>query len=153
MDQGIIRALKAKYRSLAVRKLIRALDEEASIPKFSILAAMFMLRKAWGDVANQTFTNCFWKSGISQKDAEKAINEDDDPFKNLASSEVEEDPIPTLDGELLYIKQKFPEHIDPTISTEDFIDFDIEVSTSNGRLKTADITADITGTQDEELED
>ncbi|XP_057302680.1 tigger transposable element-derived protein 4-like [Hydractinia symbiolongicarpus] len=152
MDQGIIRALKAKYRSLAVRKLIKALDEEKSTPKFSILAAMYMLRKAWDDVSNKTFTNCFRKSGISQKDAERAINEDDDPFKSL-TSEVEEDPIPTLDAELSYIKRRFPDHIDPDLSTEDFIDFDIEVSTSHGRLKTADIIAEITGTQYEELEE
>ncbi|XP_057305268.1 tigger transposable element-derived protein 4-like [Hydractinia symbiolongicarpus] len=152
MDQGIIRALKAKYRSLAVRKLIKALDEEKSTPKFSILAAMYMLRKAWDDVSNKTFTNCFRKSGISQKDAERAINKDDDPFKSL-TSEVEEDPIPTLDAELSYIKRRFPDHIDPDLSTEDFIDFDIEVSTSHGRLKTADIIAEITGTQDEELEE
>ncbi|XP_057290295.1 tigger transposable element-derived protein 4-like [Hydractinia symbiolongicarpus] len=152
MDQGIIRALKAKYRSLAVGKLIKALDEEKSTPKFSILAAMYMLRKAWDDVSNKTFTNCFRKSGISQKDAERAINEDDDPFKSL-TSEVEEDPIPTLDAELSYIKRRFPDHIDPDLSTEDFIDFHIEVSTSHGRLKTADIIAEITGTQDEELEE
>ena len=50
-------------------------------PKFSILSAMYMLKKAWDDVSNQTFTNCFRKSGISQKDAAKAINEEDDPFK------------------------------------------------------------------------
>ena len=45
------------------------------------------------------------------------------------------------------------EHIDLTISTEDFIDFDIEVSTSHGLLTTAGIIAEITGTQDEKLED
>ena len=44
------------------------------------------------------------------------------------------------------------EHIDPTISTEDFIDFDIEVSTPHGRLKTADIIASITGIQYKKLE-
>ena len=30
MDQGIIRALKAKYRSLAVRKLIAALENSCT---------------------------------------------------------------------------------------------------------------------------
>ena len=104
------------------------------------------------DIANQTFTNCFRKCGISHKDAQKAIDEDDDPFKSLASNESEEDPIPTLDAELSYIKQKFPDHIDSTISTEDFIDFDIEVSTSHGLLTTADIIADITGAEEEESE-
>ena len=42
-------------------------------------------------------------------------------------------------------------NIDPTISTTDFINFDIEVSTSHGLLTTADIIAEIT--QDEKLED
>ena len=60
--------------------------------------------------------------------------------------------IQTLDAELSYIKRKFPDNIDPTISTRDFIDFDIEVSTSHGLLTTAGIIAEITGTQDEELE-
>jgi len=55
MDQGIIRALKAKYRSLAVRKLIKALEQKESSPKFSVLSAMIMLKKAWDDVSNQTF--------------------------------------------------------------------------------------------------
>ena len=91
-----------------------------------------MLRKGWDDVAELTFTNCFRKSGISQRDAEKAINEDEDPFKNLTSSEVAEDAIPTLDVELSNLKRKFPDHIDPTILTEDFIDFDIEFRTSLG---------------------
>ena len=44
------------------------------------------------------------------------------------------------------------EHIDPNISTEDFIDFNIKVSTPHGRLITADIIAEITGSQYEELE-
>ena len=61
--------------------------------------------------------------------------------------------IQNLDAELSYIKQKFPDNIDPTISTRDFIDFDIEVSTSHGLLTTAGIIAEITGTQEEELED
>ena len=39
------------------------------------------------------------------------------------------------------------EYIDPTISTEDFIDFDIEISTPHGRLKIADIIAEINETQ------
>ena len=67
MDQGIIRASKAKYRSLAVRKLILALEKKEPIPKFSIPSAMYMLKKAWDAILNQTFTNCFRKSGISER--------------------------------------------------------------------------------------
>ena len=69
IDQGIIRDLKAKYRSLAVRKLILALEKKEPRPKFSILSAMYMLKKAWDAILNQAFTNCFRKLGISEKDA------------------------------------------------------------------------------------
>ena len=47
MDQGIIRALKAKYRSLAVQKLIAALEKKNPVPTISILSSMTMLEKAW----------------------------------------------------------------------------------------------------------
>ena len=62
MDQGVIRSLKAKYRSLAVKKQIQNLEKKSELPKFSILTAMKMLRKAWDSIPNKTFTNCFKKS-------------------------------------------------------------------------------------------
>ena len=40
MDKGIVRALKTKYRSLAVSKLIIALERKELIPNFSILSAI-----------------------------------------------------------------------------------------------------------------
>ena len=72
MDQGIIRALKAKYRSLAVRKLIAALEKKNPVPTISILSAMTMLEKAWNAVSNKTFTNCFKKAGISEIEVKSA---------------------------------------------------------------------------------
>ena len=89
MDQGIIRALKTKYHSLAVHKLILVLEKKEPIPKFSILSAMYMLKKAWDAILNETFTNCFRKSGISEKDAEKVMNNEEDPFKGLEDDNVE----------------------------------------------------------------
>ena len=65
MDQGVIRALKAKYRSLAVRKQLANLEKGKQLPKISILTAMTMLNKAWGSTPDRTFLNCFKKSGIS----------------------------------------------------------------------------------------
>ena len=67
MDQGVIRALKVKYRLLAVRKLIAALEKKNPLPTISILSAMTMLEKAWNTVLNKTFTSCFKKAGISEK--------------------------------------------------------------------------------------
>ncbi|WP_430732424.1 hypothetical protein, partial [Acinetobacter baumannii] len=55
MDQGVIRALKAKYRSLAVRKQLANLEKGKQLPKISILTAMTMLNKAWGSIPNRTF--------------------------------------------------------------------------------------------------
>ena len=80
MDQGIIHALKSKYRSLAVRKLIAALEKKNSVSTISILSAMTMLEKAWNAVSNKTFTNCFKKAGISEKELEKVLNDEDDPL-------------------------------------------------------------------------
>ena len=67
MDQGVMRFLKAKHRSFAVKKQIDALEKGNQLPKFSILTAMPMLTKAWNSIPDGTFTNCFKKSEISEK--------------------------------------------------------------------------------------
>ena len=85
MDQGMIRALKAKYRSLAVCKLILVLEKKEPTPKFSILSVIYMLKKAWDAILNQTFTNCFRKSRISEKDPEKAMNDKEDRCRRRCS--------------------------------------------------------------------
>ena len=78
MDQGVTRGLKAKYRSLEVKKQITALEKGSQLPKFSILTAMSMLTKAGSSIPNGTFTSCFKKSGISEVSMERALNDDDD---------------------------------------------------------------------------
>ena len=83
MDQGIISALKAKYRSLAVRKLIAALENKNPVLTISILSAMTILEKAWNAVSNKTFTYCFKNAGISEKEVEKALNDEDDLFAGI----------------------------------------------------------------------
>ncbi|XP_065645461.1 tigger transposable element-derived protein 4-like [Hydra vulgaris] len=75
LDQGVIRSLKAKYRSLAVKKQIDALEKENKMPKFSILTGMFTLTKAWNSIPDQTFINCFKKSGTSLEAVEKHVND------------------------------------------------------------------------------
>ena len=42
MDKGAIQALRDKYRSLAVRKLISALEKKESMSTISILSVMIM---------------------------------------------------------------------------------------------------------------
>ena len=107
MDQGIIRALKAKYGSLAIRKLILALEKNEPISKFSIFLPMYMLKKACDAISNQTFTNCFRKSRVSEKSAEKAMNDEEDSFKGLEDDYVEEDAVQTLGADLSILKKRF----------------------------------------------
>ena len=55
----------------------------------SILSAMTMLEKSWNAVSNKTFTDCFKKADISEKEVEKVLNDEDDSFAGL--DEIEED--------------------------------------------------------------
>ena len=145
MDQGIIGALKVKYRLLAIRKLILVLEKKETIPKFSIFSAMYMLKKAWDAISNQTCTNCFRKLGISKKDAVKVMNDEEDHFKGLGEDVVEEDPVQTFNFERKICWSNCRWHFT--------WHFDIEVSTSHGKLTNTKIIAEEAGTQEDNSDD
>lgn len=71
VDQGVIRTLNVKYRSLAVKRQLANLEKGKQLPKFPILTALTMLNKAWSSITDRTFLNCFKKSG-SEISVEKA---------------------------------------------------------------------------------
>ena len=52
-----LRSLKAKYRSLVVRRITRAVDKDKQLAVISTLAAMMMLKKAWSEMTEQTIWN------------------------------------------------------------------------------------------------
>ena len=139
MDQGVIRSLKAKYRSLAVKKQIQNLEKKSELPKFSILTAMTMLRKAWDSIPNKRFTNCFKKAGISTEAMERALNDEDDPFADL---EVEENFVNDLEEDLATMKDKF--RVDCKMTAEELVDIDFQISIT-GTLSDAEIIAEISG--------
>ena len=112
-----------------------------------------VLKKAWDAISNQTFTNIFRKSGISEKDAEEAMNGKEDPFKGLEDDNVEEDPVETLRADLSILKERFADQIDADISLDEYVDFDIEVSATHGKLTNAKIIAEVTGTQEDNSDD
>ena len=93
------------------------------------------------------------KPGISEKDAEKPINDEEDPFKGLEDDDVEEDPLLTLGADLSILKERFADQIDADISLDEYVNFDIEVSTSHGKLTNAEIIAEVTGTQEDNSDD
>ena len=110
---------------------------------------MHILKKAWDAISNETFTNCFRKSGISEKDAELAMNDEEDTFKSLEDDDLEEDPVQAVGGDLSILKEKFTDQMDADISLDEYVDFDMEVSTSHGKLTNAEITAEVTETQED----
>ena len=102
---------------MAVRKLIAALEKKNPLTTISILSAMTMLEKAWNAVSNKTFTNCFKKAGISEKEVEKVLNDEDEPFAGL--NEIEEDTVQSLEVNLAVLKEKFGDQIDADITSDD----------------------------------
>ena len=81
-----------------------------------------MLKKAWDAISNQTFTNCLRKSGISEKDAEKVINDKENPFKGLEDDSVEKDPVQTLGADLSILRERYADQIDAVISLDEYVD-------------------------------
>ena len=112
-----------------------------------------MLKIAWDAMSNQTFTYCFRISGISEKDAEKMMNDEEDPFKGLEDDDVEEGPVQTLGVDLSISKERFADQIDADVSLDEYVDFDIDISTSHDKLTNAEIIAEVTGTQEDNTDD
>ena len=141
MNQGVIRTLKAKYRSLAVKKQILNLENGSELPKFSILTAMMMLQKSWDSVPNQTFTNCFKKAGISYEtvELEKTLNFENTLFGDL---EVDKNVIRELELDIKKMKNKFG--IDYQMTAEELVDVDSQIPIS-GTKSDADIIAKVYG--------
>ncbi|XP_065668047.1 tigger transposable element-derived protein 4-like [Hydra vulgaris] len=137
MDQGVIRSLKAKYRSLAVKKQTATLIKENKMLKFSILTAMFMLTKAWNSIPDQAFINCFKKLGTSLEAVEKHVNDDNDLFCGL---DVDKTVMENLRDDLELLKTKFD--ADFYLTVEELVDIDFDVCIAN-KSSDEDIIAEV----------
>lgn len=63
---------------------------------------------------------------------ERVLNDEDDPFTGL--EDKEEDSFKNLGADLAFLKERFGNQLDPNIVFNEYIDFNIEVSTAHGRL-------------------
>ena len=77
------------------------------------------------------------------------MNDEEDPFKGLEDDDVEEYPVQTLGADLSILKERFADQTDADISLDEYVNFDIKVSTSNGKLTNDEIIAEVTRTQDD----
>ena len=75
---------------------------------------MTILEKAWNAVSNKTFTNCFKKAGISEKEVEKVLNGEDDSFAGL--DDIERDTAQTLETNIAVLTDKFGDQTDAAIT-------------------------------------
>ena len=100
MDQGVIRSLKAHYKTMSIKKLIEPIEKKKPLPEFSILDPMQMLDLAWGKVTTKTVVNYIEKAGISKGKQSEALLDADNPFKHLQEQ---------LDKLAVYNPEFFPE--------------------------------------------
>ena len=71
MDAGVIRCLKAHYRSNLAKERLVAWEENIEDFKIDILTAMNFLSQAWSAVSPVTIQNCFRKVNFKLSDTER----------------------------------------------------------------------------------
>ena len=138
MDQGVIRSLKAKYRSRLIKLIIKAIDSNKDIPKINVLDATKLLTLSWEDVTENTVQNCFAKAR-SSNDQLRAQNDLDDPFIELRSS-IEE------------LKERNSEEFLDDISPEEFTNLDDSVVATEPVLTDELIIEMVRKGEDEDVE-
>ena len=138
MDQGVIRTMKAYYRTHLVRRIIKEIDEGSSStgPKgVSVLDAMVMVTIAWQQVKDTTVQACFRKAGIST-DAQHAVeSEADNPFAHIQEDPVAEvrsslPPTTQLQEELSLLRAKDSSLVPEDLTAEKWVTCDDDVATS-----------------------
>ena len=66
---------------------------------------MMMLKTAWDEVTEKTILNCFRKSGISVKAQTVALNDYDDPFKEIMDDGEDDSAVEELEFDLNQLRK------------------------------------------------
>ena len=140
IDQGVIRCPKAHYRKRLVKLILRSLDSNKTLPKVSLLTALQLLVSAWNEVSETTVVNCFKKAKISEKDQTIAINDEDDPFKEINEN-------------LKELREKEPNLVTENMTAEDYATADDAVITTSSTLTDEEILQEATQTENDEVEE
>ena len=98
--------------------MLHSLDSNKPLPKVSLLTALQQLVSAWNEVSETTIVNCFNKAKISEKDQTIAINDEDEPFKDINEN-------------LKELREKEPSLIPENMAVEDFVTADDSVITTS----------------------
>ena len=92
MDQGIIQALKLKYRKKELRRVIARMDEDRAafgpdlMKATNVLEAIYCVNRSWQEVEDSTIVKCFKKAGFHE-DGE--IEEEPQEIQQEAEEDLE----------------------------------------------------------------
>ena len=81
------------------------------------------------------------ESWFSEKEVGKVLDDEEDPFAGL--DEIDDNTVQTLEANLAVLKEKSGDQIDADITSDEYIDFDVEVITSYEKLTNQEILAEI----------
>ena len=140
MDQGKISCLKANYRKRLVKLILRSLDSNKPLPKVSLLTALQLLASACNEVSQGTNVNCFKKAKLSDKDQTAAINDEDDPFKEVNKG-------------LQELREKDSSLVPESMTAEDLASADDAVIARESTLTDGEILEEATKIDDDRVED
>ena len=122
MHKGVIRSLKARYRTKVVQKMI---DGNKSLSNISVLDAMKMLVLSWDEVTDKTMQNCFKKAGFCEIEEDDAVS--GDPFTALKNTVTQ----------LINLDKTFED-----VTVEDVASFNYVLVSTQELLSDEDILAD-----------
>jgi hypothetical protein len=81
MDAGIIHALKAHYKRLYLRQVIRDFESGVEDPaKINVLQAIYLITEAWENITVETIKNCWRHTGILPDEHHARLFPDRQPF-------------------------------------------------------------------------
>ncbi|KAL4089409.1 hypothetical protein QTP88_024450 [Uroleucon formosanum] len=137
LDQGIIRAVKSRYRTFLLRQILCDLEKNIQ-RKCNVKEAIEWICGAWDDISQSTITNC-WKHATTTKDA-NSVSEmaeyDESNTHDIQQSELEQIWITAKN------KTSLPDDV------EDYLGADDNVSTCY-ELTEVDIVQSIKDSKDE----
>lgn len=136
MHQGVVRSLKAKYRTKVVQKLTDAVDSKQPLPQISMLCALKMLVLAWAEVSSNTIQNSFKKAH----------------FCEIEGGDLSEDPSSAFEESIMELKHLDESLLPKDISLMDFASFDDGLTATQPPLIKGDTLTDIEQDQSEKDE-
>ena len=113
-------------------------DKDKQLAQKSILEAMMIIKKAWGEVTEQAIRNCFRTSGISLEGQEGSMYDHDDPFKGMVDDGEDDSAVDELEFDLNQLSKARPDLAPEIIVADGLVDFDREVATNESRLFSVD---------------